>query len=117
MSHDQLVAHCQRLRFHPEPRTVCEWPSFAAAAGLKKWSATKTEVQRSRLLEALAAGPKTTYQLRRMGLFQAPTRVSELRDLGYQIQTARVTVVDQDGYSHPRVALYSLDSPDGGKEL
>ena len=113
MPHDQLAAFCQRLRFQPEPSPKFECTCCATESRPKKWRETKTEVQRSRLLQALSLGPKTTYQLRRLGLFQAPTRVSELRDLGYPISTARVTVIDQDGYPHHRVALYALDEAKG----
>ena len=65
--------------------------------------------QRMRILEALRLSPKTTYDLRRMGIFQAPTRVFELRAMGYPILTSRVRVIDQGGYAHNGVALYQLD--------
>lgn len=68
------------------------------------------EVQRARAVEALRAGPKTSNDLRRMGLYQAPTRIFELRARGYDISSDPVTVVDADGYAHDRVALYSLIS-------
>lgn len=69
---------------------------------------TASEDQRARALVALRAGPKTTYDLRRLGLFQAPTRILELRRSGYDIATDPVTVVDADGYPHAGVALYTL---------
>lgn len=69
---------------------------------------TAAEAQRARALVALRAGPKTTYDLRRLGLFQAPTRILELRRSGYEITTDPVTVVDADGYPHSGVALYTL---------
>lgn len=49
--------------------------------------------QRGWILKALSTGPKTSYELRRMG---------------YDIRTERVTIWDQDGYRHSGVALYSL---------
>jgi hypothetical protein len=64
--------------------------------------------QRAVILQALQRGPKTSYDLRRLGSYQCPTRIFELRNLGHSIETARVTVVDRDGFSHARVALYTL---------
>ncbi len=76
---------------------------------------THSEAQRQRILNALRMRPQTSYDLRRIGCYQAPARVKELRDrFGYVINTDRVTLVDRDGYMHPRAALYSLVSePDG----
>jgi len=72
---------------------------------------TATEAQRERILSALATGPKTSYDLRRIGCYQCPARVLELRRRGYDIRTDLVTIYDRDGYRHDRVALYSI----GGK--
>lgn len=70
---------------------------------------TAAEAQRQRIVKALQRRPQTTEDLRKLGIFQVPARVKELRDRhGYQIETARVTVVDREGYSHARAALYSL---------
>lgn len=70
---------------------------------------THSEAQRQRIVEALRRRPQTSYDLRRIGCYQAPARVKELRDrFGFEIQTSRVTLVDRDGYSHQRAALYSL---------
>ena len=66
------------------------------------------EAQRERILRALSLRPHNSYELRRAGCYQCPTRVLELRRAGYTIETTRVMVVDQDGFEHPRVALYSL---------
>ena len=66
------------------------------------------EDQRKEILSRLSIRPHTSYELRRAGCYQCPTRVFELRAMGHQIETARVTVVDQDGFEHPRVALYTL---------
>lgn len=67
-----------------------------------------TEAQRERILRALSLRPHNSYELRRAGCYQCPTRVLELRRAGYTIETTRVTVVDEDGFEHPRIALYSL---------
>lgn len=70
---------------------------------------TATEAQRKRVIEALRLRPQTSYDLRRLGIYQAPARVKELRDrFGYSITTDPVVIVDRDGYHHARVALYTL---------
>lgn len=70
---------------------------------------SKYAAQRSLVLETLKLSPKTTYDLRRMGIFQPPTRIFELKAMGYPIETSRVRVIDQDGYPHNGVALYTLE--------
>jgi hypothetical protein len=76
---------------------------------------THSQAQRDRIVAALRNRPQTSYDLRRIGCYQAPARIKELRDrFGFEIDTERVTLVDRDGYSHPRAALYSLRSePEG----
>jgi hypothetical protein len=79
---------------------------------------TTTEAQRQRILRALRHRPRTTDDLRKLGIFQAPAHTKKLRDrFGYAIATGRVTVVDRAGYSHPRAALYRLTAATiGGSE-
>lgn len=72
---------------------------------------TATREQYKRIIEALRMRPQTSYDLRRLGIYQAPARIKELRDrFGYVITTDPVVIVDRDGYHHARVALYSLVS-------
>lgn len=67
------------------------------------------EAQRQRILKALKAGPRTTEDLRKIGIFAAAARIKELRDrFGYDITTDLIQVTDREGFPHPRVALYSL---------
>lgn len=77
---------------------------------------TSVEAQRERIIEALREGPKTSYDLRRIGCYQAPTRIKELKDrLGYVIRTERVTLYDRDAFCHPGAARYHLDGePEAG---
>lgn len=70
--------------------------------------------QHAFILKALRVGPKTTYELRRGGSFQPPTRIFELRELGYNIETTRVSVTDRDGFTHVGVARYELVAEPGG---
>lgn len=70
---------------------------------------TATSEQYKRIVEALRMRPQTSYDLRRLGIYQAATRIKELRDRhGYSITTDPVVIVDRDGYRHARVALYTL---------
>ncbi len=72
---------------------------------------TATEAQRHRIIEALRIRPHTSYDLRRLGIYQAPARIKELRGkFGYIITTDPVVIVDRDGYHHANVALYTLVS-------
>ena len=71
---------------------------------------TASDAQRRRILEVLRIRPQTSYDLRRLGIYQAPARIKELRDKGYHITTDPVVIVDRDGYHHARVALYTLVS-------
>ena len=77
-------------------------------------NSTSAKDQRSRILAALRAGLQTSYALRRIGAYQAPTRVLELRRMGFEIVTHRVTLVDRDGFSHQGVALYELIAEPSG---
>lgn len=77
---------------------------------------TAAEAQRQRALDALRAGPKTSHDLRRLGIYQCPARIKELRDrFGHNIVTERVSLIDADGYPHKGCALYTLleDAPGG----
>lgn len=105
------------------PPKKAKAPTVAAVGALRtkqstlKFSdkSTATEAQRQRVIAALRRRPHTSYDLRRLGIYQAPARIKELRDrFGYTITTDPVVIVDRDGYRHARVALYTLVSePDG----
>jgi hypothetical protein len=76
------------------------------------------EAQRARIIAALRAGPKTSYDLRRIGCYQAPARIKELRDrFGFDIRTERVTLYDRDGYMHRGAARYHLEAEPQGTAL
>jgi hypothetical protein len=64
--------------------------------------------QRAFVLSMLAANGQSSYFFRNNGCYQVPTRVFELRKLGHDIRTSLVTIVDADGWSHPRCAFYEL---------
>lgn len=70
---------------------------------------TSVEAQRERIIAALRSASHTSYDLRRMGIYQAPARIKELRDrYGFDILTERVTLYDRDGFPHVNAARYSL---------
>lgn len=70
---------------------------------------TASDSQRQRIIKALALRPHTSYELRKMGCYQANTRVLELRRLGFNISTKRVSIWDDEGYRHDGIALYTLE--------
>lgn len=75
---------------------------------------THSQAQRDRIIAALRIRPQTSYDLRRLGCYQSAARVKELRDrFGYRIDTQFVTLIDRDGYLHPRAALYVLHEEKG----
>ena len=67
----------------------------------------------SRLLESSGI---TTYDFYQEGVITPANAVCRLRKKGHDIVTTRVTVVDDHGIFHKRVAKYSLDvaSEQGG---
>lgn len=77
---------------------------------VRKFSAasTATEAQRERILEALERRPHTTHDLLTLGVFRPGARIRELREMGHDIVTERVTLVDEWGYTHDRCAQYSM---------
>lgn len=75
---------------------------------------TAGEAQRQRIAQLLSWRPHTSYELRRAGCYQCPTRIFELRARGFDIRTTRVTITDEDGFVHVGVALYELAAVPGG---
>lgn len=75
---------------------------------------TATWAQLIRTVNALRTSAKTTYQLRGLGISHPAGRVRELNGLGFIITKALISTVDADGYTHCRVALYSMvHEPEG----
>jgi hypothetical protein len=77
---------------------------------MRKEKSTSGEAQRDRILKALALRPHSSYELRKMGCYQAPTRIIELRRMGFDISTQRISIWDDEGYRHDGIALYTLGS-------
>jgi len=69
---------------------------------------TEREAQVRKLFALLKIRPHHTYELRRLGISHPAGRVQNLEAEGHHIHSDRVTVVDEHGFSHIGVALYSL---------
>ena len=83
--------------------------------GLKS---TATEAQYERIERMLTTGAKNTFQFRKAGIMSPASRIKEMNDkLGYYIPTIdQRDIYDDEGYCHPRVAVYELiDRPAQGR--
>lgn len=69
---------------------------------------TSTAAQEARILAALRTGSKTTDDLRALGGYQASARIFGLRRRGFEIATELFDGYAADGYSHRRMARYTL---------
>lgn len=70
---------------------------------------TSLQAQRVRLLTRLQLGPVDTLLLRReLNILAPAARVKELRNEGHEITTQRITLIDDYGRTHIRIAVYSL---------
>lgn len=77
---------------------------------------TATAAQYCRVLQLLRIGKRSTIELRKHGVIAPAVRIKELKDwYGYDIPTVeRVDVWDEEGFMHPRVAVYELQGePEG----
>lgn len=79
-----------------------------SSSAILKSKSTSTEAQHAKLLELLRQGPQTTYSLRKHGIPQCAARIFHLRAVGHVITTEKVTAIDSDGFTHVRVARYTL---------
>ena len=76
-----------------------------------KLTDTTAPAQRLRLLERLQHGPVSTFEAREeLNIMMPAARVKELRNLGHEILTDRLTLKDAFGCSHTGVACYHLQS-------
>jgi hypothetical protein len=89
--------------------------AIACGAAGKLDKSTATAAQELRILDGLRISPKTTDDLRRLGVYQVSARIWGLRAKGYNIETALFDGYAADGYSHTRMARYTLlAEPEGG---
>ncbi|MBB4226016.1 helix-turn-helix domain-containing protein [Variovorax guangxiensis] len=90
-------------------------PDFTAPSARRvnslKLQPAKVLSQMDRVLAALRRGPKTSDELRSLGIYMPSTRIFYLREQGYAIRTDLVAAFTNDGYSHNRLARYTLAEP------
>ena len=90
--------------------------AIAGDAKAKADKSTATAAQEMRIVEGLRISPKTTDDLRRLGVYQVSARIWGLRAKGYNIETVLFDGYAADGYSHARMARYTLlAEPEGGQ--
>lgn len=78
---------------------------------------TATAAQEHRILDGLRISPKTTDDLRRLGVYQVSARIWGLRNKGYDIETTLFDGYAADGMHHFKMARYTLlAEPEGGAE-
>ena len=79
---------------------------------------TAREAQYQRIIALTRTGDRSTIELRKAGVMMPAARVKELREQrGYDIQRVALRdLYDEEGFLHPRVAIYSLLSEPAGVE-
>lgn len=91
-----------------------EFKPDTPAPKMRKYSrkSTATEAQYSRVDGAFDYPGKliSTLDFRKMGVIHPSGRIKEMNEkLGYYIPTVELrTVVDDEGFAHPRIAFYEL---------
>lgn len=70
---------------------------------------TGGHAQRSRLLTRLQLGPIDTLTARHeLNILMPAARIKELKDMGHDIRSHRITHIDDQGRPHRGIALYYL---------
>lgn len=79
---------------------------------------TTSFAQRKRLLEAMQrlGAVNTMYARDRLNIMMPAARIKELRALGHDIYTDRITIKNKQGFIHRGVALYVLIKLAGGND-
>ena len=114
--HSECIADPKKERLHLRTRLARALQTSSAEVAQRRYlKATDAAAQRSRVLDALRTGPKSTIQLRREWDVMAPAaRVLELRRRGFEIVTHWVDERTECGLLH-RVASYLLARETGGE--
>ena len=113
-AHDSTGINPAQLELKLEIKT--DQPATKASKYGKK--STVTEAQYERIERMLTTGAKNTFQFRKAGIMSPASRIKEMNDkLGYYIPTIdQRDIYDEEGYCHPRVAVYELiDRPAQGR--
>lgn len=99
----QACPHCNQA-LQPPPLSEADAKALANKS-------TERDAQNRKLVALLKqVGRAHTYQLRKHGISHPAGRVQDLEAAGFVILSERTTVVDENGFVHPGVALYSLVS-------
>lgn len=92
------------------------YAAIAHGAPAEAIRSTSTAAQERRILDSLRISSKTTDDLRRLGVYQVSARIWGLRAKGFNIETTLFDGYAADGYSHTRMARYTLlAEPEGGQ--
>lgn len=97
-----------------DPRVTSTGPSEKNTTNVRKFSgkSTATEAQYQRIDRAFDYVGKliSTLDFRKMGVIHPSGRIKEMNEkLGYYIPTVDLrTVIDDQGFAHPRIAYYEL---------
>ena len=100
-------------------------PTVSAAGTIRKIQkqpkfspkSTATEAQYERIRNMLRTGTRSTFDFRKAGIMAPAARIKEMNDRhGYYIPTIDLRDLwDDEGYLHPRVAVYELVSEPNGE--
>lgn len=72
---------------------------------------TSGNAQRARLLARLQLGPVDTLTARsELNILMPAARIKELKDMGHDIRSHRITRADEQGHTHRGISLYYLST-------
>jgi hypothetical protein len=70
---------------------------------------TSQAAQNARLVQRMRQGPVDTFTImRELNICRPGARICDLRNAGYAIHTQLITLEDEWGRKHPKIALYAL---------
>lgn len=70
---------------------------------------TSRSAQNARLVQRVRQGPVDTFTImRELNICRPGARICDLRNAGYIIHTQLITLEDEWGRKHPKIALYTL---------
>ena len=83
-----------------------------ATAPTANAKSTATEAQYERIRSMLRIGQRSTFDFRRAGIMAPAARIKEMNDKhGFYIPTVDLRDLwDDEGFCHPRVAIYEMVS-------
>lgn len=80
-----------------------------ASQSISRINDTSRSAQNARLVPRMRQGPVDTFTImRELNICRPGARICDLRNAGYTIHTQLITLKDEWGRKHPKVALYTL---------